>query len=162
MITIQIEGLEALQRKLGRDITPEVRGFTAAVAKDIEGRIAPYAPATSANWPVYNIGPHHKPNNYGRWYQRGYGPRWSRKDGSIGGTKSSEMMNRQWSIRPIGQWGQVIGNRASYANWVHAAVDQAGFHKARGWKTDKQAVTETVNSGIIGKLWSQVMRRLWR
>lgn len=164
MLAIRIEGLDALQAKLGRDITPEVNGFVTAVGQDVMGRIAPYPAATEANWPVYHIGPHTKPGNYGRWYERGYGPRWSRKDGSVGGAKRSEMMNRQWSMAtPLAnRMSVVIGNRASYANWVHAAADQTAFHKRRGWKTDKQAVTETVNSGVIGKLWSQVMRRLWR
>jgi hypothetical protein len=161
MIGIRIEGLDSLQRKLGRDITPELRGFTKAVAEEVKGIIAPYPPASEANFPVYHFGPHRKPSNYGRWYTRGYGPQWSRKDGSVGGTKSSEMMNRQWGIRALGQSGQVVGNRASYANWVHAAADQTAFHKKRGWVTDVAAVQRVVSSGVIGKLWGQVMRKLW-
>lgn len=162
MIGIRIEGMDQLQRKLSRDITPELRDLTRGVALDLQGRIAPYPPATQANWPVYNLGPHRKPSNYGRWYQRGFGPRWSRKDGSVGGSKTSEMMNRQWAIRQTGRYGQIVGNRASYANWVHAEADQAAFHKARGWVTDRMAIQRTIAAGTIGKLWSQMMRRLWR
>jgi len=152
MITIEVRGLDALERKLKRPLTPELRGFTQAVGEMIRSELAPYPPASEAN----------VPNDRGRWYERGFGPRWFRKDGSVGGRKTSEMLNRQWGGVRHGRIGYRIFNRASYAQWVHSHEMQNWWHRVRGWMTDRKAVDIVARRGDIERAWAQMLRRWWR
>jgi len=131
---VEIRGLDELSRKL--DSFKELKQLIPALeasAEHIEGVVKEYAPDSEANMPA---GPG------SRWYQRGYGPRWMRKDGSWGGRKTSEVLRAQWSVRSKNRgltW--VIGNRVSYGKYVHGD-EQAWFHKQRGWKTIYDVVKE--------------------
>jgi len=146
MATETIKGMDNLLRKLDRvaALKGAKRGLKAG-AKHIKDKIKKYPPSTQANSPrgfnsFYSLG-NRRPNN--RWYERGYGPRWARKDGSIGGRKTSEDLINKWGIAErAGGLQQVIGNNASYSIYVHSADDQARFHGRRGWKTDEQVLDE--------------------
>ena len=102
--------------------------------------------ATVSEYPGASVA--NQPNH--RWYERGYGPRWSRKDGSIGGRKTSEMLNRSWGIARK-SWGAIVGSRASYSPVVHSHKEQARSHRARGWVTDKMAVDKLLKSGKVDR-----------
>jgi hypothetical protein len=79
-------------------------------------------------------GPWCMPGSYpARWYQRGFGPRWARKDGSTGGRDTSERMQQQWAVEQRSPLETLVGNRASYAPYVQGD-EQTGFHAAHGWK----------------------------
>lgn len=135
-VTIEIEGLERLQGKLRRVESGQyLRAVLQAAAIDIKGYMAWYPPASEANDPQRS-----------RWYERGYGPRWRRRDGQIGGYKTSEMLDKKWAAaRPrIDTKGLTarVGVRVSYAPYVQSAERQAWFHTVRGWRTDEQAVRE--------------------
>ena len=49
------------------------------------------------------------------------------------------------------RWGMQLGSRASYSPVVHHHKEQARFHKARGWVTDKMAVDKLLKSGKIDR-----------
>jgi len=141
---VKIEGLEQLQKKMGRLAGAQyMKGVMGAAAQDVMNYIAQYPPSTEANSPrgfntVSSISTR-KPTN--RWYQRGYGPRWQRKDGSVGGSKTSEMLGRKWRSKVDGDGMRaVVSNKASYGPFVQRAEEQASFHKARGWRTDAMAI----------------------
>ena len=130
-----IRGMDKLIKKLKsiEELRGAKRGLKAG-ALHIKGKIAVYAPSSSANSPS---------NPSGRWYQRGYGSRWRRKDGTVGGSKTSETLGRRWTVgERNGGLTQVVGNNVSYGPYVQSAEKQAGFHKARGWKTDEQVIEE--------------------
>ena len=130
---VRIEGMEPLLHKLHNlENLQQVRPALMAGALHIKGKIAKYPPHSIANSPG---------NPTGKWYERGYGPRWSRKDGSMGGRKTSETLGRKWTTaeRNAGLT-QVLGNNASYAPYVHDAEEQAGFHGDRGWLTDEEVL----------------------
>jgi len=135
MIELEVEGLDEVLRILdrmasGKGLAP-ARAALDAGAVHIKGAVATYPPATSAN----------RPGGPGsRWYQRGYGPRWMRKSGGVGGRKTSQTLGRRWSIVKRGAWVRVIGNNVSYGPYVQDEDKQAGFHKARGWLTIQGAV----------------------
>jgi len=115
---VRIEGLDKLMGKLERlkDLQP-VKTALKAAAEHVKGKIAQYPPATSANSPAQR-----------RWYERGYGPRWRRADGSIGGRKTSETLGKKWTTRATsGGLGQIVGNNVSYGPFVQGD-QQASFH----------------------------------
>ena len=127
-MTVTIRGDKELKAKLAR-LTDKsrLRPALEAGARDLYGYISPY--------PAYRA----EATGGKSWYQRGYGQRWRRKDGSIGGRATSEQLGQRWTTR-IGLTTAIIGNNASYAPYVHDSKMQARFHGARGWRTDKQGI----------------------
>ena len=77
-MTAEIKGLDKLLRKLKSvaELRGARRGMKAG-ALHIKGKIATYPPASIANSPAQK-----------RWYERGYGPKWHRADGTIGGVSN--------------------------------------------------------------------------
>lgn len=143
MITVEITGIEQVEKVLGTNLEPALRGATKAVAAVIQNEIAPYPKATSANRPA---GPG------SRWYERGYGPRWMLVGGGIHGRKTSQQLGRRWAIKSQGRMGAVLGNIASYAAFVHSKKKQAGFHADRGWVTDVEAIDRVRKRGLIQRI----------
>ena len=156
MLSITVLNADQVQRILGRDLTTDLAAMTKAVAAVIQDRLAPYPPATEANSPKTGWikgGP-----NY--WYERGYGPRWIRKDGSYNSAKTSEMMNRQWTIEPTASTSHILGNRATYARWLHSSEEQVTWAGPRGWVTDRKAVEQTVASGDIERIAAEALAKM--
>lgn len=127
-ITVQLEGLDEILNNV--DSVAKLKGLQAAMlaaGTHVKSKVNKYPASTEAN----------KANNpTGRWYERGYGPRWRRKDGSVGGRKTSEMLNRSWSVATRDSGATlVVGSHASYSPYVMDKNKQADFHKQRGWKT---------------------------
>ena len=151
-MTVEIKGMDKLLRKLHN--VAELRGARrglAAGALHIKGWIAVYAPSTIANSPS---------NPSGRWYERGSGPKWRRKDGSIGSRKTSETLGRKWTTASRnGGLTQVIGNNVSYGPYVQSAENQAAFHEQRNWRTDEQAV-EKEGGKVLDFVKSEIDREL--
>jgi hypothetical protein len=140
--SVEVDGLGSLIRALSVELEPALSTLTKAVALEAQDRIAPYPPATEANSPS---------NASGRWYERDYGPKWRRKDGSIEGRKTSEMLGKRWTIADAPQQS-TLTNTASYSNVVHSAEDQAKFHGARGWRTDKDVAQELESDGTAQRM----------
>jgi hypothetical protein len=86
--TIEIRGLDEVLKRLKnvRDLTG-VKAALKAGALHVQGKINKYPPETAAN-----------DSSLPRWYERNYGPRWRRKDGSVGGRKTSQMLSKSWTI----------------------------------------------------------------
>ena len=149
-IAVQVQGLEALQRKIGGLATLRtVRVGLKASASHVKGKIARYPPATIANSPG---------NPAGRWYERGYGPKWQTRAG-IHGRKTSETLGRRWTISEQDNgMTQVIGNNVSYGPYVQGEK-QARFHQARGWKT-VQDVAESENDEVLRFVQREIDRQL--
>ena len=146
--TLRIKGLDSVQRILATDFEPVMQGVTLAVTHELQNAIAPYPPATIANSPS---------NPRGRWYERGYGPKWRTKDGAVHGDHTSETLGRRWGIERRGRIGHVLGNLASYAVDVHAKARQKPWHAAHGWTTDEDAIRRVVSSGAIQRIMAQAI-----
>jgi hypothetical protein len=125
-IVVQVEGLEKMLRSLNElGGLKVVRATMNGAALYIKGKIAKYPPASEANTP-----------NQRRWYERGWGAKWTRKDGSINGRKSSQTLGRRWTTELTdGGYGAKVGNNATYAKYVQDRDSQTYFHEARGWLT---------------------------
>ena len=145
---IEIQGLEEVVKKiekLGR--LDYLQAAIKASAAHVKGKVAQYPPSTAANAPGSK-----------RWYERGYGSKWTRADGSIGGRKTSEMLGRKWTTETRNRGlTAVVGNNVSYGPYVQGEK-QAAFHKARGWKTAEDVAKEETDevvrfiTGAINKI----------
>jgi hypothetical protein len=103
-----------------------------------------YPPAGEANAPrsygsFYSIATRKVSN---RWYQRGYGSKWALKGGGTGGSATSENLGKQWYVMHRSTFTTEIGNRASYAKYVHDDEQQARFMAPKGWRKLKEVATE--------------------
>jgi hypothetical protein len=135
---IEIKGLEEVVKRLGTDLRPALKKAALAIGEQVRGKIAVY-PTQPA------------PVNPDRWYQRGYGSKWRRKDGSVRGRATSEQLGQRWATRAKG-WGAVVGNPASYAPVVQSEEKQAAIHKRTGWVTDVQVAEEVAKSGAVERM----------
>lgn len=130
---VEIKGLDKTLRKLSHPahIAAAKRGLQAG-SVHIKGKTAKYPPSTAANSP-----------SQPRWYERGYGPRWRRVSGGIGGRKTSETLGRKWTTasRNAGLT-QVVGNNVSYGPYVQDEDRQARALKRIGWKTIQKVADE--------------------
>uniref|UniRef100_A0A6M3KQL4 Tail protein n=1 Tax=viral metagenome TaxID=1070528 RepID=A0A6M3KQL4_9ZZZZ len=151
-IQIDLRGLEPLLKKLdsikGNDA---LKGVMTAAASDLKSWVAVYPAAGEGNSPS---------NAGGRWYERGYGPRWKRKDGSVGGKRTSQTLGRRWTIEVMDQgMAARIGNNATYGPFVQDAERQNRAHKAHGWRTVQDAI-KVKGPEIIEKMRAAIDRLL--
>lgn len=144
----RVEGLDKWINRLEKaGDMGALKGTMQTATEMLRDEIAPYPKASDANSPTQ-----------GRWYERGYGPRWRRIDGSVGGRRTSKTLGRRWTTKVTadGKEGQV-GNNASYAPFVHHKPKQASFHKRRGWVSDEDAIKKA-KPGIL-QLFKEAIER---
>lgn len=111
-ITITITGLEPIVKSLGElGAAKWLKALLKTSAKIIGDRTGVYpAPVPT--------------------YQRGWGPIYA--SGRKSKKKTSENLGKQWYVKSS-DFSAEVGNRASYAEFVHGER-QAKFHGARGWR----------------------------
>lgn len=142
---IDIKGIEPILAKLEQVKGLKfLKGIMTGALSDVKNWIAVYPPESEANFAGQR-----------RWYQRGYGSRWMRKDGSIGGYKSSRQLGQRWTYKVNADgMGGVVGNNVTYAPFVQGDK-QNRWHKMRGWRNTEQAATE-MGPKIIDKIKAQI------
>jgi hypothetical protein len=124
---------------LATQMRPAIEAAAMGVAAAIEDVLAPYPPA-----------PPRKPR--GGYYIRGRGS-FSAKGRLV---KSSELMNRRWSLRTV-PLGARLSNTASYAGWVHGTRKQTKRHAKTGWVRADTAVQQVVKSGDATRIVMQAI-----
>jgi hypothetical protein len=143
---IEITGITELTRKLSANIEAGLQPALLAIAAALQNVIAPYPPA---------------PSYIGRlsWYERGYGPRWLHRDGGIGGRKTSQFLNRSWYSEPRADATVVLGNRATYAPWVHG-TRQTKVNQEYGWVNVATGKDRVVQDGTITRIIDTALRKI--
>lgn len=153
-VTIDVSGIEELQAKLNRlqNVGAALRQPFIQTASDIQTYMKEYPPLSAANVP--------RPGH--THYERGYGSKYTRVNGSWTGRKTSQMLNRSWSRRSTFTEHSakiIIGTRVTYARFVHDKLKQARFHKARKWRTVQDAV-EKYRTVLIQRVSAAIDRAL--
>lgn len=159
-ITLEVKGLDRLQRAMAQFPREVDRGIQAAMTGGTEilrEGVAPYPPMSDANIA--------RPGVPGaRWYERGRGAWYvSKHTGVAVNYGGSERLGTSWTTkisRSRGGWLGIIGASASYARAVHDADQQADYHARRGWKT----VQDSVRTGAakVQRLFDRVVRGILR
>jgi len=153
---VEVQGLKELQKLLNSE--QAIKNAKLALKSSglhVKSVLNKYPSLNEANYSrgfntVYSVRTH-KPMN--TWYERGFGPKRVRKDGSVTGRKTSEMLGRSvhaqdenqtsWKMKQSNQGlTQTIGSNASYAAYVMDADHQNRIHGARGWKTVQKVAKE--------------------
>lgn len=146
LIKVEVKGLKELQAAIAK--FPKQAGIYLAKAGEESAKrvilptegLQKYPPAGAANSP---------PTPY---YIRGRGMQYKSKL-----IASSERLGTQWTVKRGSSFTTEIGNRASYAKWVHGD-DQAHFMAPKGWRKLKEVATENMDkitkvyNAWVGKL----------
>lgn len=149
-VTLRIEGLDKLRRKLGRGIEPAISAATLAIAEEVRSEMARYP------------GPSHSPVVWKSQKQKGaYFA--SRKGLPLKYTRQSDPMSQRlgpsWFSAKHGRVGAKAATRVSYAPWVQSKERQSPQHAATGWRTDEQAIRRVVESGAVQRILKQAVKR---
>ena len=70
----------------------------------------------------------------GRWYERGYGSRWKRKDGSIGGSPTSQKLNKSWGVEKRDEFTASVFTNVTYAPFLFDPDRRVSWANGHGWK----------------------------
>ena len=79
----------------------------------------------------------------GRWYQRGFGSRWMRKGGSIGGTpyfsgiggnNNSQELQKSWKIEKRDEFTAAVFTNVTYAPFLFDPDRRVSWANGHGWK----------------------------
>ncbi len=131
---ISVQGIETLAETLRR--------MPQAAARALR-RLGEAVKLEAAGYPPE--GPWNQPGPYpARWYQRHFGPRWARRDGSIGGQNTSQNLQASWRVIERDAWSVVVGTPVSYAGYV-VGEEQARFHADHGWRKLSDVAREVVS-----------------
>ena len=107
-------------------------------AKRLKEILADYPPEGAWNRPPGTRGDN-------RWYERGYGSRWKRKDGTIGGINNSQQFNKSWrdNIEPEKGTAEVY-TEVTYAPFLMVREQRVNWASAHGWRTTDNIIDEFV------------------
>ena len=147
-IKITVKGLKELQAAIAK-FPKQSAIYIGKAGKEAAERVLlpteglkKYPPATDANAP---------PTPY---YQRGMGMVYKN---SV--KKTSENLGKQWyTKRTLNAFTTEIGNRASYAQYVHGDDTQASFMAPKGWK--KLYATAIEKLPLITKVYNSWVAKL--
>jgi hypothetical protein len=135
-LKLEVKGAEELQRKLSQPMQGFIKSASRQAAGDILVAFQNYPPETIANR-----------SSQRRWYERFFGPRWHRRDGSVGGRRTSEKLGQKWKLESSGAMNARITNTASYAGWVHGDKQTKAMRRI-GWKTYHDVMTVRMVSKV--------------
>ena len=141
MITIQIN----IPASLGRKLEPAViaRALDATLegcANVVHANIARYP--GSVRYPIQWASEKQRRFYFAMRRKAGLSPQYVR-----GSDPMSQRLGASWTVARSGQLSWTIGTRVTYARFVQSADSQQLFHYNTGWKTDRQAAMEFVQSG---------------
>ncbi len=134
--SVKVEGLEKIQRMLNSaDAKASLIVGLEFGMKQLRQEMR-YPPTSEANYPQTTATPGSRGGaTTTRWYQRGFGTKYMRKDGSIGGRRTSEPLKDKWGQKLFrgSHIKGVVFNKAAYSPYTHGNR-QPAFHGRRGWK----------------------------
>ena len=141
--TIEIRGLDALQRKLGAGARPIIRVVIKGVAEALRDAIAEYPGPVS--YPIQWTSPAQRAAYHAK--RQGLGPYVRQTD------PFSRRLGESWHTELRGDTEAVVGSGdVPYARWVQSAEQQQPMHAATGWTTDEEAVEKVEQSRAAERL----------
>lgn len=142
MITFEVEGLDELLKRLGVNLKPVLSVVTFAVGEQVRGKVATYPKGS------------HQPVKWSSLKQRRFYHAMRREQGlPLKYTRNSDPMSQRlgasWATAHHGETDAVVMPKATYAQWVQGSTTQWQQHAASGWVTDRQAIDQVRDSGVI-------------
>ena len=142
-VHVDLRGYDDLADKLGKDLSPALRAAALALAEEIRDKIARYP------------GPVSYPIKWQSERQRRFVMAMLADDlpYSRGSGAMSQTLGKSWTSAQYGAIGAVVGTKTTYAPYVQGEELQQDMHRATGWVTDRQAVDQVEESGVIERIY---------
>jgi hypothetical protein len=72
-----------------------------------------------------------------RWYQRNFGSRWKRKDGTIGGTNNSQQLQKNWrsEVMKRDEFSASAFTEVTYAPFLLDDEQRVSWAELHGWQS---------------------------
>jgi hypothetical protein len=84
---------------------------------------------------IWNRAPGTKGNNV--WYQRQFGTRYMRKNGTFGGKNTSQKLQKNWftEIQKEDEFSASVYTEVTYAPYLYDPAQRVGWAASHGWQT---------------------------
>lgn len=156
VITLDVEIPTDLLRRLDPARAEKALGAaTLAIGTLVQGELQKSTPR--AHSPV--IWQSAKSRRYYFWLRRRYGLplQYTRNSDPM-----SQRLQRSWTVKRQGRTSAVVGIRARpYAKYVQSEARQTRQHRATGWVTEVQAVSNVSRSGDVERVVQQAVAKEW-
>ncbi|RLC77701.1 MAG: hypothetical protein DRJ03_26400 [Chloroflexi bacterium] len=157
----KVQGAKELERAFNeypRRVMKQLKAMMGGATELLRSGLADYPAETEGNKPrSFQSGAQNT------WYERGFGSKWARKDGSIGGAETSEELGRSWTTEVRGFAAGVrgvVGTKVSYAPLVQDEKRQADVHERHKWPTVQGVFKDKARE--IVQLFDSVIARIIR
>ncbi len=151
----ELRNLAAALDKL--DMGAVIERVVPLAGKMVQSKMASPPTETDANKPGYY------PK---RWYQRGFGPRWTNLTGVVRGYNTSERLQFSWRTQIIKPTEAHVftesprtGSEVSYVEHVQSEEKQTSLHKAIGWQTDAEVAEDVEKSAALDQVIGTAIER---
>jgi hypothetical protein len=74
-------------------------------------------------------------NGDNRWYQRNFGARWKRKNGTLGGRNTSEKLQKNWGVEVKSELVASAFTEVSYAPFLLDPDKRVSWAAVHGWQS---------------------------
>jgi hypothetical protein len=71
----------------------------------------------------------------GVWYQRQFGSRWRRKNGTLNGRNTSQKLQKNWKVERVDAFNTSVYTEVTYAPYLFDPAKRASWADSHGWKT---------------------------
>ncbi len=150
--TIEVRGLDAIQRKLQMPLGMVLKPAFFAIGQDVRSRIAVYPGAVK--YPIEWASEKQR-----RWYFA------THKDALPyvrGVTQGSQRLGTKWAVDMESlRLGVIVGTEVTYAPYVQNAERQQPFHRNSGWRTDREVAEEVAASDLIQRAFTAAIEAAW-
>jgi hypothetical protein len=78
----------------------------------------------------------HEPGAQGNgvWYQRQFGSRYRRKNGTLGGRNTSQKLQKNWRVERVDAFSTSVYTEVTYAPYLFDPNQRASWAASHGWK----------------------------
>lgn len=150
-VSIEVEGLDKLVKKMGAGVIPIIAVLTRAVAEELKAELADYPGPTFL--PFEFATDKSRRYYFAKRRRAGLGPYVRNSD------PYSQRLGPSWATESRGRMNAAVGTRVTYAPWVQDVRRQIPGHRLTGWITDAEAIENVEDSGVIDELLDDIVRK---
>lgn len=151
-LTLRLDGLDRVLRRLNVDLGASLRAITWAVGELIRDKLAQY-PGPAVH-PIAWTSDRQRRFYFAMRRERGLSPAYTRHYDPM-----SQRLGPGWTVARYGSLGAKVASHATYAPFVQGADSRQMFHRITGWVTDRQAVEAVVASGDVKRVVEAAIRK---
>ena len=149
MATVEIEGLEAVQKMLaglsGPGVDKALQRAAKKIGEEAKNKLMQY-PGPS-NSPVKWASKKQRAWYFAMRNKAGLDAKYTRISDPM-----SQKLRQSWAVKAWGDASAIVGTRVTYAPYVQGEDDQSPQHAATGWETEADAVKDLESRNVVERI----------